>query len=139
MNGVIQVPIKVLLVEDNPGDVDIVLEVLKSALPPFECSVASDGVEALRMLREQPRPQLILLDLNLPKKDGRQVLAEVKADVLLRNIPVIVLSSSEAPGDLAAVHKLRADCFVKKPVDLEDCQRVVGAIQSFWLQLVKLP
>jgi chemotaxis family two-component system response regulator Rcp1 len=139
MNGVIQVPLKVLLVEDNPGDVDLVLDVLKSASPPVECSIASDGVEALRMLREQPRPQLILLDLNLPKKDGRQVLAEIKTDVRLRHIPVIVLSSSEAPSDLAEVYRLHANCFLTKPVDLEDYQRLVGAIQSFWLQLVKLP
>jgi chemotaxis family two-component system response regulator Rcp1 len=129
----------VLLVEDNPGDVDLVLEVLSEGDSEIRCTVASDGVEALRLLRESPRYHLILLDLNIPRKDGRAVLAEIKADPVLRAIPVVVLTSSEAERDLVDVYRLHGNCFLTKPVDLDAFQKVVAAIDQFWLHLAKLP
>ena len=132
-------PIHVLLVEDNPGDVDLILDVLDVSPAPIVCTVASDGVEALATLRGSRRIHLVLLDLNLPRKDGRAVLAEIREDPALTMIPVVVLTSSEAARDLTDVYRLHANCYLTKPVDLDAFQRVVMAIDNFWLRTVKLP
>lgn len=130
---------RVLLVEDNPGDVDLVLDVLNESQSNVQCTIASDGVEALRLLRASPRFHLILLDLNIPKKDGRAVLAEIKMDEALRTTPVVVLTSSEAERDLIEVYRLHGNCFLTKPVDLDAFQGVVRAIERFWLGVARLP
>jgi two-component system, chemotaxis family, response regulator Rcp1 len=135
--------VRVLLVEDNPGDVDLVTDAVRD----FACdvSVASDGVEAMRFLRKEGRhaaadaPHLVILDLNLPKMSGREVLAEVKADPALKHIPVVILSSSQAPHDLLEAYRLHANCFVTKPVDLDEFLASVAAIMRFWADVAKLP
>ncbi len=138
-------PIEILLVEDNPGDVRLTREALQDARITNRMSVAEDGVEALAFLRRQdryaqaPRPDLILLDLNLPRKDGREVLAEVKADPLLRRIPVVILTTSAAERDILKAYDLHANCYITKPVDLDQFLAVVKSIEDFWLTVVKLP
>jgi len=138
-------PIEILLVEDNPADVRLTVEILKETKVRNTLTVASDGNEALDLLRRTgkytraKRPDLILLDLNLPKKDGRQVLAEIKADPDLRPIPVVILTSSKAAEDIAKSYSLYANCYVTKPVDLEQFVKVVKSIEDFWLTIVKLP
>jgi two-component system, chemotaxis family, response regulator Rcp1 len=138
-------PIVVLLVEDNPGDVRLTREALSDAKVHNNMHVATDGVQALAFLRKQgpyahaPRPDLVLLDLNLPKKDGREVLAEIKTDPNLRRIPVVVLTTSESEQDILKAYHLHANCYVTKPVDLEQFIRVVKAIDDFWVRIVKLP
>ena len=138
-------PIEVLLVEDNPGDVRLTREALRDGKVHNNLSVAPDGVEALAFLRREgkyqdaPRPDVILLDLNLPKKDGREVLEEIKADPGLRNIPVVILTSSEAERDIAQAYALHANCYVTKPVDLDQFIHVVRSIEDFWFSIVKLP
>jgi two-component system, chemotaxis family, response regulator Rcp1 len=131
-----------LLVEDNPGDVDLMLEVLREsdALPQHRVTVAVDGVEALERLRGPGGlPDLVILDLNLPKKDGRSVLREMKSDDRLRQIPVVILSSSGADRDLVEAYDLGANCFVTKPSNLDDYFETVRGIKSFWLGLAVLP
>jgi two-component system, chemotaxis family, response regulator Rcp1 len=134
---------RILLVEDNPGDVDLVLDAVREF--PCDVSVASDGVEALEFLRKEGRhagarePDLVLLDLNLPKLGGRDVLAVVKEDPALKHVPVVILSSSHAERDLMDAYRLHANCFVTKPVDLEQFLSAVGAVAQFWLGVVKLP
>ena len=138
-------PIEVLLVEDNPGDVRLTREALKDGKVSNNLSVAPDGVEALRFLRREgpyadaPRPDVVLLDLNLPKKDGRQVLQEMKADPSLRTIPVVILTSSEAERDIAGAYELQANCYITKPVDLDQFITAVKSIEDFWFSIVKLP
>ena len=138
-------PINILLVEDNPGDVRLTVEALKEGRVRNQLSVVSDGVEALAFLRNQgpytdaPRPDLMLLDLNLPRKDGREVLAEIKDDPNLRRIPVVVLTTSEAEADVLKSYALHANCYITKPVDLEQFINVIGTIEDFWLTIVKLP
>ena len=138
-------PIEILLVEDNPGDVRLTQEALREGKVWNNLSVAGDGVEAMRFLRHDagyvaaPRPDLVLLDLNLPKKDGREVLAEIKDDADLRTIPVVVLTTSKAEEDILRSYKLHANCYITKPVDLEQFMNVVGSIEDFWLCIVKLP
>jgi chemotaxis family two-component system response regulator Rcp1 len=138
-------PIEVLLVEDNPGDVRLTREALKDGKVGNNLSVAPDGVEALRFLRREgpyadaPRPDVVLLDLNLPKKDGRQVLQEMKQDPALRTIPVVILTSSDAERDIAAAYELQASCYITKPVDLDQFITVVKSIEDFWFTIVKLP
>ena len=132
-------PFRILLVEDNPGDADLIQEILMESDEKKEITVAVDGFEALRCLREGPRPDLILLDLNLPKKSGREVLEEIKSTEALQRIPVVVLTSSEADDDLSDVYRLHANCYLAKPVDLEEFMNVVRAIEQFWLGFVKLP
>ena len=137
--------VEILLVEDNPGDVRLTQEALREGKVWNRLSVAEDGVVALDFLRRQglfrdaPTPDLILLDLNLPRKDGREVLAEIKQDNELRNIPVVVLTTSKAEEDIVRSYKLRANCFITKPVDLEQFMEVVRAVEDFWLCVVKLP
>lgn len=138
-------PIEILLVEDNQGDVLLTREAFKEAKVLNHLSVVNDGVEALSYLRQQApfsdsvRPDLILLDLNLPRKGGREVLAELKADERLREIPVVVLTTSQAADDIAQVYRARANCYITKPVDLDQFIRAVHSIESFWLTLAKLP
>ena len=137
--------IQVLLVEDNPGDVRLTREALKDGRLLNSVSVVGDGMEALSFLRREGKyaeaitPDLILLDLNLPKKDGRQVLAEIKADPRLRRIPVVVLTTSSAEEDILKTYDLHANCYITKPVDLEQFIRVIKSIEDFWLTIVKLP
>lgn len=137
--------IEVLLVEDNPGDVRLTKEAMRESKVIVNLSVAPDGEEALAFLRKQgkhqsaPRPDLILLDLNLPKKDGREVLAEIKVDDDLRRIPVVVLTTSRAEEDILRTYNLHANCFITKPVDLDQFITVVGSISEFWFSVVRLP
>jgi len=137
-------PIEILLVEDNPGDVRLTKEALKDARVANNLHITIDGVEALAFLRKQgkhaavPRPDLILLDLNLPKKNGREVLEEIKQDSALQHIPVVILTTSQAEQDVLESYRLRANAYVTKPVDLEQFLRVVGSIEEFWLEVVKL-
>jgi two-component system, chemotaxis family, response regulator Rcp1 len=138
-------PIEILLIEDSPGDVRLTLESLKESRVRNRVSVVPDGVEALAFLRCQngyntaPRPDLILLDLNLPKKDGRQVLQEIKGDPELKRIPVVILTTSKAEEDIIRTYSLHANCYISKPVNLDQFMRVVHAIEDFWLTIVKLP
>ena len=137
--------IEILLVEDNPGDARLTLEAMREAKMSNRIHVVEDGVEAMEFLRRQgrfgdaPRPDLILLDLNLPKKDGREVLAEVKADPVLKRIPVVVLTTSRAEEDVLRAYDLHANCYVTKPVDLEQFMRIVSLIDEFWIKVVTLP
>ncbi len=137
--------IEILLVEDNPGDARLTLEAFKEGRVLNNITVIRDGVEALEYLRRQgkyadaPVPDLVLLDLNLPKKDGRQVLEEIKTDDTLRRVPVIVLSTSASQEDVARSYGAHANCYITKPVDLDQFLHVVQSIESFWLSLVKLP
>jgi two-component system, chemotaxis family, response regulator Rcp1 len=138
-------PIEILLVEDNPGDVRLTQEVLKDGRIRNKLNVVGDGVEALAFLRcegayaDAPPQDLILLDLNLPKKDGREVLAEIKSDPALRKIPVVVLTTSAAEIDILSAYDLHANCYITKPVDLGQFEKVVRSIEDFWLAIVKLP
>jgi len=138
------VPIEILLVEDNPGDARLTREALRDAKVRNNLHVAPDGVEALAFLRRQgkhataPKTDLILLDLNLPKKDGREVLEEVKRDDQLQHIPIVILTTSQAERDIAESYRLRANAYVTKPVDLEQFLKVVQSIEHFWLEIVKL-
>ena len=137
--------VRILLVEDNPGEVRLTQEAMKDCRINNKISVARDGEEALAFLhREGPyageeRPDLILLDLNLPKKDGRQVLAEIKADPNLKRIPVVVLTTSKAEQDILKAYNLHANCYITKPVDMDQFMEVVKLIEGFWLTIVKLP
>ena len=137
--------IQILMVEDNPDDVELTTEALHDAKICHQLHVVSDGADALSFLRKEgpyanaPRPDLILLDLNLPRKDGRQVLAEIKADERLRLIPVVVLTTSQADEDILRAYRLNANCYVTKPVDFDQFMKVVKAINEFWLTVVRLP
>jgi CheY-like chemotaxis protein len=137
--------IEVLLVEDSPGDVRLTREAFKDAKVYINLHVAADGAEAMEFLRRQgkhstaPRPDLILLDLNLPKKDGREVLEEVKESLTLRSIPVVILTTSSSDTDIARSYQSHANCYITKPVNLEGFLKVVRSIDDFWLSVVKLP
>ena len=137
--------IQILLVEDNPGDVRLTVEALRGAKVANELHVVGDGEEAIAYLRNQgsyadaPRPDIILLDLNLPRKDGREVLEEIKSDNELKRIPVVVLTTSKAEEDVLRTYNLHANCYVTKPVDLEKFMVVVKSIDVFWLTVVTLP
>jgi two-component system, chemotaxis family, response regulator Rcp1 len=138
-------PIEILLVEDNEGDARLTLEAFKEGKVMNNLTVVRDGVEALAFLRHEgqyagaTQPDLILLDLNLPRKDGREVLAEIKDDERLKRIPVVVLTTSGAQEDVAKAYGHHANCYVTKPVDLDQFLRVIQSIETFWLSLVKLP
>jgi two-component system, chemotaxis family, response regulator Rcp1 len=138
-------PVEILLVEDSPSDADLTEEALSDGKVLNNLHWVEDGVEALAFLRRQgkysdaPRPDLILLDLNMPKKDGREVLAEIKADRSLKLIPVVILTTSAAERDILNTYELNANCYVTKPIDLEQFICVVKLIEEFWLALVKLP
>jgi two-component system, chemotaxis family, response regulator Rcp1 len=138
-------PIDILLVEDSEGDVRLIKEALKDGKLQNELHVAKDGVEAMDFLlhkgkhKKAVRPDLILLDLNLPKKDGREVLAEIKGHIDLKRIPVIILTTSSSETDILKTYDLYANCYIVKPLDLDQFIRVVRSIESFWLTIVKLP
>jgi two-component system, chemotaxis family, response regulator Rcp1 len=137
--------IEILMVEDSPSDVFITKEALKQAPELSHVHVVSDGVEAMEFLRREgpfaaaPRPDIILLDLNMPRKDGREVLAEIKADAKLKSIPVIVLTSSSADQDIANAYSLHANCYITKPADFTRFKEVIRSIESFWFGNVTLP
>jgi chemotaxis family two-component system response regulator Rcp1 len=137
--------VEILLVEDNPGDVRLSQEAWKEARIRNRLHVAEDGVEALAFLRREGRhagavrPHLILLDLNLPRKDGREVLADIKKDPKLKHIPVVILSTSKAEQDILNTYDLHANCYISKPLDMDQFVRVVRAIEEFWLATVTLP
>ncbi|MBI3445677.1 MAG: response regulator [Magnetospirillum sp.] len=141
----IQEAFEILLVEDNPGDARLAQEALKEGRMTSRLKVVVDGVEAMAFLRREgqyngsPRPNLILLDLNLPRKDGRQVLAELKADEDLRRIPVVVLTTSQAEQDILRSYDLHANCYITKPVDLDRFISVVRSIEEYWCSVVTLP
>jgi chemotaxis family two-component system response regulator Rcp1 len=138
-------PAQLLLVEDNPGDVRLTRETLKDVKLMVDLHVVGDGVEAMAFLRQQgpyvnaPRPDLVLLDLNLPKKDGREVLAEIKSDPDLKRIPVVVLTISTAEEDILKSYNLYANAYVSKPLNLEQFAKITKAIEDFWFTIVKLP
>jgi two-component system, chemotaxis family, response regulator Rcp1 len=138
-------PMEVLLVEDSPGDVRLTQEAFRDANPSIRLHVATDGVEAMTFLRREgihadaPRPDLILLDLNLPKMDGREVLAHIKADDTLKTIPTVILTTSDAEADIVKSYQLQANCYLSKPVQLDVFESLVGSINDFWLNKVKLP
>ncbi len=138
-------PIEILLVEDNPGDVRLTMEALKDGKVYNKLHVARDGMEAMAFLHREgkyadaPHPDLILLDLDLPKKDGREVLAEIKEDPTLKHVPVVVLTGSKAEEDILKTYNLHANCYITKPIGLEQFIMVVKSIENFWLTIVKLP
>jgi chemotaxis family two-component system response regulator Rcp1 len=138
-------PIEILLVEDNPADVRLTVETMKEVKVSNNMSVVTNGEEALSFLRREPgfedvpRPDLILLDLNLPRKDGREVLQEIKSDPGLRRIPVVILTTSQSEEDIIRAYNLAANCYVTKPVDLDQFVKVVKSIEGFWLTIVQLP
>jgi CheY-like chemotaxis protein len=144
-DGTRTAPIEVLLVEDSPGDVRLTREALKDAKVHIRLNVAADGIEAMAFLGREgkharaPRPDLILLDLNLPRKDGREVLKEIKESVGLRSIPVVILTTSSSEADVLQSYHLHANCYISKPVDLDGFLKVVQSIDNFWLSVVKLP
>ena len=138
-------PIEILLVEDNPGDVRLIVEALRDGKVQNKLHIAQDGMEATAFLHKEGEyadalcPDIILLDLNLPKKDGPEVLAEIKEDPALKHIPVVILTSSQDKEDIVKTYNLHANCYVTKPIDLEQFMMVVKSITDFWLTIVKLP
>jgi len=138
-------PIEILLVEDSPSDTDLTVEALAAAKVTNRLSIVEDGVQAMEFLHREgqyahaPRPDLILLDLNLPRKDGREVLAEIRSDEKLTAIPVVVLTTSQAEQDVLRAYALHANCYITKPVDFNQFLEVIEAIEGFWLSVVKLP
>ncbi len=138
-------PIEILLIEDNPGDVELTKIALEDSKISVNLNVVEDGVEAIAFLRREgkytqvPHPDIVLLDLNLPKKDGREVLAEIKADEKLKRIPVVVLTTSQAEEDVLRVYNLSANCYITKPVDFDQFVKIVQSIENFWFTIVKLP
>ncbi|KOP23312.1 response regulator [Hapalosiphon sp. MRB220] len=138
-------PIEILLIEDNPGDVELTKIALEDSKISVNLNIVEDGVEAIAFLRREgkytqvPHPDIVLLDLNLPKKDGREVLAEIKADEKLKRIPVVVLTTSQAEEDVLRVYNLSANCYITKPVDFDQFVKIVQSIESFWFTIVKLP
>jgi two-component system response regulator len=143
--GMDAAPFEVLLVEDSPGDVRLTREAFKDAKVHINLNVASDGAEAMDFLNRKgkhsdvPRPDLILLDLNLPKKDGREVLDEIKQSPVLKSIPVVILTTSASDEDILRSYRLHANCYITKPVGLDGFLEVVKSIDTFWLSVVKLP
>ena len=138
-------PIEILLVEDSPSDTELTVEALRDFKVRNHVSIVEDGVQAMQFLRRQepyaraPRPDLIMLDLNLPRKDGREVLADIKADDHLKTIPIVVLTTSRAEQDILRSYQLNANCYINKPVDFNQFLEVVRSIESFWLFVVTLP
>jgi CheY-like chemotaxis protein len=138
-------PIQVLLVEDNSADAQLTKIAFEESKIPVHLNVVEDGVEAMAFLRKQgryikmPYPDIILLDLNLPKKDGREVLAEIKIDETLKRIPVVVLTTSQAEEDILKAYNLCANCYITKPVDFDQFVKIIQSIENFWFNIVKLP
>jgi chemotaxis family two-component system response regulator Rcp1 len=142
---VLSKPVDLLLVEDNPADIRLTQEALRDAPMPVNLSIAMDGIEALEFLHKTgkyenaQRPDLILLDLNLPRKNGGEVLSDIKSDPDLKRIPVLVMTTSKEPQDIEKAYSLNANCYIAKPIQLDDFMGVVQSIESFWLQTVILP
>ncbi|MBG1239795.1 response regulator [Nostoc sp. NZL] len=138
-------PIEVLLVEDNPGDAQLTRIALEESKISINLNVVEDGVEAMAFLRKQEKyaraahPDIVLLDLNLPRKDGREVLAEIKGDENLKRIPVVILTTSQAEEDILKAYNLCANCYITKPVDFDQFVKIVQSIENFWFAIVKLP
>ncbi|WP_193372288.1 response regulator [Nostoc punctiforme] len=138
-------PIEVLLVEDNPGDAQLTRIALEDSKISIHLNVVEDGVEAMAFLRKQEKyvkaahPDIVLLDLNLPRKDGREVLAEIKGDEKLKRIPVVILTTSQAEEDILKAYNLCANCYITKPVDFDQFVKIVQSIENFWFAIVKLP
>jgi CheY-like chemotaxis protein len=138
-------PVDILLVEDNPGDVRLTQEALKDAKLAINLHVVNDGMEAMAFMRKEgqyvskPCPDIVLLDLNLPKKDGREVLADIKNDPELRRTPVVIITTSKAEEDIVKTYDLHANCYITKPLDLDQFIIMVRSIEHFWLTIVKLP
>ena len=145
MNRTAAIPVEILLVEDNPGDARLAMEALKDAKVRNKLHWVRDGVETMGFLRREgeyshaPRPDVILLDLNLPRKDGREVLVEIKSDEDLRRIPVVILTISADEEDILRSYDAHANCYITKPLDLDRFMQVVKSIEDFWLEIVKLP
>jgi len=145
LKDTLSTPIEILLVEDNPGDIRLTQEVLNEGKVHNSLSIVENGVQAISFLRKEneyldaPTPDLILLDLNLPKKDGREVLLDIKNDPELKKIPVVVLTTSQSEEDILKVYDLNANCYISKPVDFGEFIDVVKSIEDFWLSIVKLP
>jgi two-component system response regulator len=145
MTPIIEKSVEILLVEDNPGDVRLAKEALRDSKIHNTLRVVDDGVEAIAFLNKEgkyakeTRPDLVLLDLNLPKKDGREVLAEIKKDDVLKRIPVVILTSSRNEEDVMKTYNLHANCYITKPIDMKRFIKVVKAIENFWFTIVKLP
>ena len=137
--------VEILLVEDNPGDVRLTIEALKESKILNNLNVVDDGIEALAYLnkegkyKDRPHPDLIILDLNLPRKDGREVLAEIKEHKNFKRIPIVILTISEAEEDILKTYQLHANCFITKPVDINQFIKVVKSVSNFWFSIVKLP
>lgn len=137
--------VEILLVEDNPADVRLTLEAFKDSKILNRLNVVNDGVEAIQYLKKEgnytnsARPDMVLLDLNLPKKNGKEVLAEVKSDEKLKTIPIVVLTTSQSEEDINHAYQLHANCYVTKPVDFDNFMRIIGSIEDFWLTVAKLP
>lgn len=140
-----QHPVQILIVEDNPADARLVREVMRDSKVLNEIHWVGDGVEALAFLRRQgkyadaPRPNLVFLDLNMPRKDGREVLREVKTDSELRRIPIVVMTSSQTEEDIARAYEQHANCYVRKPIDFEQFHSVVKTLENFWFNTVEIP
>lgn len=138
-------PIDILVVEDNPGDARLIKEILHTNKSNYRLHIVEDGVEAMSFLKKEgmysnfPRPDLVFLDLNLPKKDGREVLAEIKSDEDLKLIPVVIMTTSQAEEDILKAYSLHANCYVTKPLELDQFNATVKSIVEFWFALVKLP
>jgi len=145
MNGNLIKPIEILLIEDNLGDIRLTEEALKESNLIVNLRIARDGMEAMELLRGEgdyaniPAPDLILLDLNLPRKDGREVLQEIKSDADLKRIPVVVLTTSEAESDIVTTYGFHANCYINKPVDMDQFIKIVQLLEEFWFTIVKLP
>ncbi len=145
MNSSTGKPINILIVEDNPGDARLIKEVLNEGKILNDLHIVKDGVEAMEFLHKRgeyakaPRPDLIILDLNLPKKDGREVLAEVKSDQHLKSIPIVIMTTSNAEEDILKSYNLHANCYITKPLDFHQFVKVVESIENFWFSMVKLP
>lgn len=138
-------PIKILLIEDNPGDIRLTIEAFKDSKFDNILEVAEDGIEAINFLRKKGKykdkslPDIIILDLNLPKKDGREVLAEIKEDKHLKHIPVIIFTSSRAEIDLIRTYELHANCYISKPLNMTQFTKIIKSIETFWFSIVSLP
>ena len=138
-------PIKILLIEDNPGDIRLTIEAFKDSKFDNILEVAEDGIEAINFLRKKGKykdkslPDIIILDLNLPRKDGREVLAEIKEDKLLKHIPVIIFTTSKAEIDLIRTYDLHANCYISKPLNMTQFTKIVKSIENFWFSIVSLP
>lgn len=145
MGNTIMDSIDILVVEDNPGDARLIKEVLNDNKFYSSLYIVNDGVEAMEFLHNQgkfssvPKPDIIILDLNLPKRDGREVLAEIKSDNELKHIPIVIMTISQAEEDILKTYKLHANCYITKPIDLNEFIKVVKSIEDFWFSIVKLP